>query len=81
MKPIHFKSTNNAAERVTFETGLLRGLAPDYGLYMIDRADIPVLDPLVIASMKNMSYSESLSRFFHLISFGDRGERIDGDSR
>ena len=58
MKPIHFKSTNNAAERVTFETGLLRGLAPDYGLYMIDRADIPVLDPLVIASMKNMSYSE-----------------------
>jgi threonine synthase len=58
VKPIHFKSTNNPRERVSFETGLLRGLAPDYGLYMIDRGDIPVLDPLVIASMKNMSYSE-----------------------
>ena len=53
-----YKSTNNAAERVNFETGLLRGLAPDYGLYMVARQDIPRLQPDVVRGMREMSYSE-----------------------
>ena len=55
---IMYKSTNNAAERVNFETGLLRGLAPDYGLYMVARQDIPRLRPDVVRAMGGMSYSE-----------------------
>jgi threonine synthase len=58
MKPILYRSTNNHSEKVTFEAGLLRGLAPDYGLYMVDRQDIPVLDPAIIRDMHSMSYSE-----------------------
>jgi threonine synthase len=58
MKPILFRSTNNYSEKVTFEAGLLRGLAPDYGLYMVDRGDIPVLDSRIIRDMHAMSYSE-----------------------
>ncbi len=56
--PIMYKSTNNAMERVNFETGLLRGLAPDYGLYMVARQDIPRLQPDVVRGMREMSYSE-----------------------
>jgi threonine synthase len=56
--PIMYKSTNNATERVNFETGLLRGLAPDYGLYMVARQDIPRLQPDVVRGMREMSYSE-----------------------
>jgi threonine synthase len=58
VKPIDYRSTNNSSERVNFETGLLKGLAPDYGLYMVDRRDIPVLDPKIVAGMRDMSYSE-----------------------
>ena len=56
--PIMYKSTNNAMERVNFETSLLRGLAPDYGLYMVARQDIPRLQPDVVKGMREMSYSE-----------------------
>jgi threonine synthase len=56
--PILFKNTNNPAERVRFETGLLRGLAPDYGLYMVGRADIPRLGFDRIKAMRDMPYGE-----------------------
>lgn len=56
--PIFYKSTNNPAERVRFEAGLLRGLAPDYGLYMVARADIPRLPSSGIKAMRDMSYAE-----------------------
>jgi threonine synthase len=58
LRPILFKSTNNPVERVNFEAGLLKGLAPDYGLYTVDRRDIPVLSPAVIDAMRSMSYAE-----------------------
>jgi threonine synthase len=57
VKPILYKSTNNPAVRVNFETALLRGLAPDYGLYMIPRHEIPVLDGSDIAGMDGKSYA------------------------
>lgn len=56
--PILFRSTNDPSERVRFEAGLLRGLAPDYGLYMVGREDIPRLDPDTIGAMRDMSYGE-----------------------
>ena len=55
---VTYRSTNDPAERVNFETGLLRGLAPDYGLYMVARADIPQLLPDVVKAMRDMSYGE-----------------------
>jgi threonine synthase len=58
MKPILYRSTNNHSEKVNFETGLLKGLAPDYGLYMVDRADIPVLPLDVILAMSAMTYAD-----------------------
>jgi threonine synthase len=58
VKQILYKSTNSPSEQVNFEAGLLKGMAPDYGLYMVDRRDIPVLNPAIIRRMKDMSYSE-----------------------
>ncbi|MCX7965905.1 MAG: threonine synthase [Syntrophorhabdaceae bacterium] len=58
MKKITYYSTNNKFYRVDFETALLEGLAPDYGLYMVARQDIPRLSPEKIKSMRAMKYSE-----------------------
>ncbi len=58
MKPILYKSTNNPADLVNFETALLRGMAPDYGLYMVPREDIPRLSMGTIEAMRDMSYPE-----------------------
>ena len=57
MKQILYKSTNNPAEKVTFEAALLRGMAPDYGLYMVAREDIPRLAGETIRAMGGMSYA------------------------
>ena len=57
MKSVLYKSTNNPDERVNFETALLRGMAPDYGLYMVPRQDIPRLNRDLIVSMDAMSYA------------------------
>jgi threonine synthase len=58
MKPITYYSTNDHTERVNFETALLRGLSANYGLYMVPRAEIPLLPSGTIAAMKDMSYAE-----------------------
>jgi threonine synthase len=55
---ITFYSTNNKEKRVTFEQALLTGLAPDYGLYMVDRKEIPTLSKEKILAMQKMSYAE-----------------------
>ncbi|MCK5809276.1 threonine synthase, partial [bacterium] len=49
-------STNKKAELVNFEKALLKGLAPDKGLYMPD--SIPKLPPELIESFKTMKYHE-----------------------
>jgi threonine synthase len=56
--PILYKSTNNPDDRVNFETALLRGLAPDYGLYTIPRDQIPRLSEAEMAGMKGKAYAE-----------------------
>ncbi|VVB75972.1 Uncharacterised protein [uncultured archaeon] len=55
---ISFYSTNNKSIRVNFETALLAGLAPDFGLYMVAREEVPVLQKSKILSMEKMSYAE-----------------------
>src|SRR5512136_199081 len=56
--PILYQSTNNPDDRVNFETALLRGLAPDYGLYTVPRDQIPELGGSEIAGMKGKPYAE-----------------------
>jgi threonine synthase len=54
-----FYSTNSKnSEKVNFETALLKGLAPDYGLYMFDKSDIPKLGEDKIKNLKGKKYSE-----------------------
>ncbi len=58
MKDIRFYSTNNPGERVDFQTALLAGMASRYGLYMIDRKDIPVIPPEHINALKGRTYAQ-----------------------
>lgn len=53
-----FVSTNTPGVRITFEDALLRGLAPDGGLYTVPRTDIPRLPQAVINAMGQMSYAQ-----------------------
>ena len=57
LHPIRYYSTNNKKDKVDFETALMRGLAPDYGLYMIDRKDIPQLSRDAILNMRGKPYA------------------------
>ncbi|MEI6153544.1 MAG: threonine synthase [Deltaproteobacteria bacterium] len=58
MKKVTYYSTNDPGERIDFETALLRGMASDYGLYMIARSEVPVLDSETIKDMRTMSYAD-----------------------
>ncbi len=55
-KPILYFSTNRRVEPVTFREALLKGLAPDKGLYMPER--IPVLSADEIAGFSSLAYHE-----------------------
>ncbi len=56
MAKILFRSTNNKSELVSFKDALLRGQAPDYGLYM--PVKIPKLSKEEIYSFKSKEYHE-----------------------
>ncbi|MBI9082075.1 MAG: threonine synthase [Desulfobacterales bacterium] len=58
MKQILYYSTNNLSEKVDFRTALLNGLASNYGLYMISRNNVPVIERKTLVSMKEKSYPE-----------------------
>ena len=58
LEKIYYYSTNNKALKVSFQDALLEGLAPDYGLYMIARKNIPTLSKEKILAMKTQSYAE-----------------------
>ncbi len=55
MEKVLYRSTNGHPEIVDFKTVLLRGQAPDKGLYMPDK--IPVLCSDIIKSIPGMSYT------------------------
>lgn len=65
--PIYYYSTNLNAPRVTFREALLKGLAPDRGLYMPEV--IPSLSLPEIDAFSNMSYDEIafrvMGKFLH----------------
>ncbi|MFO8009723.1 MAG: threonine synthase [Dehalococcoidia bacterium] len=66
---MRYYSTNDKSESVDFETALMNGLASDYGLYMMVREDIPVIQPENIRSMKGMSYAGIASEvLFHFLA-------------
>ncbi|MCX5805795.1 MAG: threonine synthase [Proteobacteria bacterium] len=58
MKPVTYYNTNDHNDRANFEEALLKGMASNYGLYMIPREEIPLVSPEIISSMKDMSYAE-----------------------
>ena len=53
-----YYSTNNHNKVVNFETALLEGMPSDYGLYMMDRNDVPKLSEEELVSMHGKSYAE-----------------------
>jgi len=57
MSAIGYYSTNRQAEHVSFREALLRGQAPDRGLYMPER--IPKLSPEELSGLKGLSYYET----------------------
>jgi threonine synthase len=56
---IKYNSTNGKAPGVTFREALLKGLAPDGGLYMPD--SIPLLTEKELGSLSSMGYNEIAS--------------------
>ena len=56
MSKVMFKSTNRKSPLVSFKEALLKGQAPDYGLYM--PTEIPKLSDTEIHSFKNKEYYE-----------------------
>lgn len=53
---ISYYSTNGKAAKVSFSEALLKGLAPDRGLYMPDR--IPKIDAETLENLKGKSYPD-----------------------
>jgi threonine synthase len=58
MERITYYSTNSPNDRVNFETALLRGMAPDYGLYMVSRNELPQVSPDRLMAMPFMYYPQ-----------------------
>ncbi len=54
--PVLYYSTNLKAERVSFREALLRGQAPDRGLYM--PVSVPLMEPSFLKNLAGRSYPE-----------------------
>ena len=72
--PIQYYSTNQKSSKVSFGEALLKGLAPDGGLYMPDR--IPTFTKEEIASFSAMEYHEIAYNVFRKFF---EGEIMDAD--
>ena len=55
---VTYHSTNNRALKAGFREAILGGIASDYGLYMMDRGDLPRFGAGEIRRMKSMNYAE-----------------------
>jgi threonine synthase len=53
---MHYYSTNNPQHRVSLREAVLKGLAPDNGLYMPDK--IPALSQRVVDALPDLSFQE-----------------------
>ncbi len=68
-RKILYRSTGRQAPEVDFKEALLRGQAPDYGLYM--PAEIPVLTPGEINSFRGMEYPQIAQAVIGRFLLGD----------
>ncbi len=75
MGKIRYYSTNNASEQADFKTALMRGLASNYGLYMLGRADVPKIPREVVRGMSGMSYAEIAFEVLYPFLEGDIEEK------
>lgn len=75
MTRIDYYSTNDRSERADFKTALMRGLASNYGLYMLAREDVPKLPRAFIQGMSIMSYAEIAFEVLYPFLEGDIGDR------
>lgn len=76
MKPITYYSTNNPDERINFETALLRGMAPDYGLYMVSRKELPQISIDKLMAMPFMSYAQVAFEVLYPFLWSEVPERV-----
>ncbi len=72
-KPIKYYSTNLKSQEVTFREALLRGLAPDGGLYL--PSSLPVVSPEEQGSFPGMEYHEIAFKILNKII----GDEIDNE--
>lgn len=71
---MQYFSTNNKAESVTLSQAVVKGLAPDRGLYMPEK--IVKLDDSFFNKIENMSFRE----IAHIVADAFFGEDIDAES-
>jgi threonine synthase len=69
-----FYSTNRQSPEVTLEEAVIKGLAPDKGLYMPDR--IPTIDRQIISQMKDMNFRE----IANIVASAFFGEDIEAEA-
>ncbi|MFH0714600.1 MAG: threonine synthase [Candidatus Diapherotrites archaeon] len=58
MPEFRYYSTNNPSEQANFETALLKGIAPDFGLYTLSPQDIPKISKQQLREMRSQSFAE-----------------------
>jgi threonine synthase len=58
MSVTYYSTSSKEGKRVSFESALLEGMAPDYGLYMVDRKEIPIISKEDIDLMHGKKYSQ-----------------------
>ncbi len=71
---IRYHSTNNHNEQAGFREAILKGIASNFGLYMMKRSELPKLSRDDISAMESMSYAEIAYRVLLPFVFPDIGE-------
>ena len=72
---IRYHSTNNHNELVGFREAILKGIASNFGLYMMKRSELPKLSLHDISAMESMSYAEIAYQVLLPFVFPDIGEK------
>jgi len=71
---IYYHSTNGKADKVTFSEALLKGLAPDKGLYMPDH--IPVIGADILKDLAGKPYDEIAFSITRHLLYGEMDDDI-----
>jgi threonine synthase len=72
---IRYHSTNNHNELVGFREAILKGIASNFGLYMMKRSKLPKLSLHDINAMESMSYAEIAYQVLLPFVLPDIGEK------